>query len=271
MTLFRKPVSIVLVGVFYLVAPVFNLVQIALVTGVGFVGPVTLWTVVGPYDWAVLVAFPVVGWGMLSVRRWGWLAFMVFSVFLVGYNTAGLIVNQTYDVVLVMLFNVVLVLITFVFFRKHLRAPYFNPRLRWWNTDPRYQVNLVAHVGIDTPGACEAEVLDLSASGAFLSTCADIEVGQVQRFTIEAYGLAFPVQGKVMRKSDPGASHPGFGVMFQALDRSSVFELRLLLARLVKNGARERGLPADAPTGGDPCWKHLAWQGKRLVNEFIGS
>jgi len=270
MTLMRKPVSIVLIGFYYLFSPLFNLVQIALVTHLPLSGPVSLWSVLGPGDWAVLLAFPVVGFGLLSVRRWGWAAFVAFTLFLIGYNSYAYVVNQAYDLSLVLLYNITLAAVTFVFFRKHLRAPYFNPRLRWWNTDPRYQVKLSGSLG-EAESACHAEILDLSATGVFLSVCADIEVGQVQTVTIEAYGMAFPVKGRVMRKTAPDDPRPGFGLMFEGLSEDSKYELRVLMARLVKNGARERGLPEDAPTGADPVYRHLLWQLRRLGHELVGA
>lgn len=270
MTLLRKPVSIVLIGLVYLLSPVLNLVQIAWVTHLPLTGPVNLWTTLAPADWVVLLAFPVVGWGMLSVRRWGWVAFVTFTVFLIGYNSYAFWVNRVYDLGIVVVYNAALAAVAFVFFRRHLRAPYFNPRLRWWNTDPRYHVTLKAKLTVEG-GACEAEILDVSSSGIFLSSCADIEVGQVHRVTIEAYGLAFPVQGKVMRRSAPNDPRPGFGLMFERLDAQSRYEVRLLLDRLVKNGARERGLPADAPSGNEPFYRHIFWQGKRLLRELVGA
>lgn len=270
MTLGRKPVSIVLISLYYLVSPVLNLVQIELITHLPLTGPVNLWSVLGPSDWAVLLAFPVVGVGMLSVRRWGWVAFITFTVFLIAYNTYAFITNRAYDLAVVVLYNVTLAAVTFVFFRKHLRAPYFNPRLRWWNTDPRFQVRLDAHVEVDD-ATCHAEILDLSLSGLFLSICSDIEVGQVLNVRIDAYGLQFPVRGKVMRKSAPNDPRPGFGLMFERVESSSRYEMQVLLARLVKNGARERGLPADAPSGNAPLWDHLGWQLRRLGRELAGA
>ena len=270
MTLLRKPVSIVLIGFYYLLSPLLNLVQIALVTHLPLSGPVNLWSILAPVDWAILVAFPLVGWGLLSVRRWGWLTFVTFTISLIGYNFISYLVNKTYDISVVLLYNLALAAITFVFFRKHLRAPYFNPRLRWWNTDPRFQVQLHGRIG-EAESAGLVEILDLSASGVFLSAHADIEPGQVHTVTIEAYGMAFPVKGKVMRKTSAHDPKPGFGIMFEALSTESRYELTVLLARLVKNGARERGQPADAPTGADPILSHVLWQLRRLGRELTGA
>lgn len=270
MTLLRKPVSIVLIGLYYLLSPVLNLAQIASVTHLSLSGPVNLWSVLTPFDWVVLGAFPLVGVGMLTVRRWGWVTFVAFSLFLIGYNSFSFFINHTYSLGLVVLYNVGLAAVTFVFFRKHLRAPYFNPRLRWWNIDPRYPVLLTASLEF-ADSSCDVEVLDISKSGVFLGTCADIEVGQTHRVKIVAYGQTVRCTGKVMRRSAPGAAKPGFGLMFENLDPGARNDLRVLLAKLVQEGARERGLPEDAPLARDPFLKHVVWQAKRLGRELVGA
>ena len=270
MTLLRKPVSIVLISLYYMVSPVTNLAQILLVTGLPLSGPVNLWSILTVSDWAVLVAFPVVGWGMFSVRRWGWIAFVAFTVLLIGYNTASFMVNHTYNLGLVITYNVALAAVSSIFFRKHLRAPYFNPRLRWWNADPRYQTNLEAHLdGVDS--GCDAEVLDISRTGIFLGSCADIEVGQTHRVEVHAFGRTVVCRGKVMRKTGPESPNPGFGIMFDGMEPGEVREVRLLLAQLVTNGARERGWPSDAPLKRDPVHRHLFWYARRLWREVLGA
>lgn len=269
MTLVRKPVSIVVIGLYYLVSPVLNLVQMSLATGVGLAGPVNLWTILSPLDWVLLAAFPIVGWGVLSVERWGWFAFMGFSLVLVVYNTVAFVVNRSYDLGLVLLFNATVAAVTFLFLRKHLRAPYFNPRLRWWKADPRYHVDLNATIPLEA-STCEAEVLDISRSGLFLSTCADIDVGQRYLVAVQVDGRSFVWPGRVMRKTAPGDPRPGFGVMFEGLDKGQRREVSGLVRQLVKGGARERGLPEGAPGPLAPWWSHLTWLGARLVHEIVG-
>jgi len=270
MTLLRKPVSIVVVGLYYIISPFVNLATILWVTRLPFTGPVNLWSVLNPSDWAILVLFPIVGVGVFSVRRWGWFAFVGFSLFLIGYNTYSYLVNHTYSLGMVICYNLTLAAVTFYFFRKHLRAPYFNPRLRWWNADPRYQVSLRAQFSMND-SACDAEVLDISKSGVFLSICADIEVGQTHRISIDAYGRTVSCSGKVMRKTSAGSSNPGFGIMFEGLTQEERRELSLLIAHLIINGARERGWPSDAPLKSEPAYKHALWYARRLWREILGA
>lgn len=268
MTLIRRPISIVVMGLVYILAPVTNLIQIALVTRAPLWGPVNLWNLLTWSDWAILVAFPVIGLGLLSVHRWGWVTFVVFSLGLIAYNTSAYWMHPVYSLGLVVLYNVVLAIVTFVFFRKHLRAPYFNPRLRWWVPARRYPVHLSTLLQADD-GACQSEVLDLSVSGVFLSTCADIEVGQRVRFVMRAWDTTLDLQGVVMRRSVPSAPTPGFGVMFENLSPASRRQIKAIEARLVKEGVQERGAPAGAPLGSSPWHVWLRWYLKRLWWELV--
>jgi len=50
------------------------------------------------------------------------------------------------------------------------RAAYFNAKLRWWETKPRYLVNIPASFGRKGASSARGTMVNLSEGGAFLKT-----------------------------------------------------------------------------------------------------
>jgi len=86
------------------------------------------------------LVYPLGALAVFSVKRWGWYLFLGCSAILIGYNLFVFILSPRYNILLLVLFNLALSVVAGVLFRKHVIAPYFNPRLRWWATEPRYKI-----------------------------------------------------------------------------------------------------------------------------------
>ena len=94
------------------------------------------------------------------------------------------ILNPRYNLFILILFNVILAIVAGIFFRKHIIAPYFNPRLRWWEAEPRYKIDIHAEIITGNAGLT-GEILDISQSGFFMSLAQDITIGKTYTFNLK--------------------------------------------------------------------------------------
>lgn len=101
------------------------------------------------------------------------------------------------------------------------RAPYFNPRLRWWESKPRYTIDI--EVEVDGKAGV---ITNISEGGAFLKTARKLSVGEDVRVQSRFYGLPLEFFGKVVY-SRPGDAR-GYGIQFHDLAQSAKRNLKRL-------------------------------------------
>ncbi|RJQ49671.1 MAG: PilZ domain-containing protein [Desulfobacteraceae bacterium] len=235
----KRPLSIVIIAVFYLFEPIGNLIQAAYINDLPLIGQNSILHHLIWSDWIVLSLFPVVAFGVYTVRKWGWFLFVGFSVLLISYNFyVYFFLNPNYKLHTVILFIIFVTIISAVFFRKHVYAPYFNPRLRWWEVASRYRIALDAKIiAGDSPVACR--LLDISETGCFVNYDGALEAGENVWMSIKCAGDEIKCLGKVVRKSAaPGCS--GYGIWFQTVSRETRLKIKALIRTLEAHGGKDR-------------------------------
>jgi hypothetical protein len=115
----------------------------------------------------------ILGALILVVRRFGYVVVIVGSVYLmvrsiVEYSAS----NQTDPVFPVVLTNLLCAAVLLYFMRKRTREIYFNPRMRWWETDPRYVVDFPGTLARLGAQPVKARVKNVAKGGAGLTTAA---------------------------------------------------------------------------------------------------
>lgn len=156
--------------------------------------------------WVLLSLLFSSGLSLLFVRRWSW----TYSVVVIGIIVA-------YDIVMFKHFldlgpGAAIAMITLtvsfalILYFSEFRQPYLNPRLRWWETSPRYKVDLPASLSkFEKAGV----IVDISRSGLLIEWPADVNVptmegpceitllgnlklnGMIRRQTPRGYGVQF--------------------------------------------------------------------------------
>lgn len=235
----KRPLSIVIIAIIYLLEPIGNLVQAAFVNEMPLFGEFgilshLLWT-----DWVILGLFPVVAIGIYMVRTWGWYLFISFSGLLIAYNIFVYFLNPNYALETVLLFIFIITFMSAFFLRKHVYSPYFNPRLRWWENAARYKVSLESQI-FTKSGVEKCKTLDISETGCFLGTEALLDEGALVMLKIECKGVVISCLGKVVRKSGEKERVRGYGILFKALPKETRKLLRLLIFSLERLGREER-------------------------------
>jgi hypothetical protein len=231
----KKPFTIVLFSIIYFLSPAFILAQAAIMANLPLIGRISIVQRLAPLDWAVLALYLACAASIFSVKRWGWYAFMLASLALVADNAyVAFLRHDRYGVFLVLAYDLVLTLAAGFFFRRKVIAPYFNPRMRWWETQPRYQALSYLLLG-SGESRFSANIVDISASGCFILSDRELRVGEVLPAEIHCFGEDIALDVHVVRAADYHGSR-GYGLMFVKAGEISSRALAGLTRRLHKAG-----------------------------------
>lgn len=234
----KRPLIITVIALCYLIAPVAIIVQGSFVSRIPLFGPHNIFTRLYYTDIIILCLYPVCSIGLYSVRKWGWWVFLGGSIALIVYNVVVYLISPMYNIVLLVIFNVGLAVVAGIFFRKHIIAPYFNPRLRWWESDPRYRLEIAVYIvaGAERIGG---EALDISESGCLVSLDKTLELGNIYPISIRCMDHQVDLQGRVMRRSSTGESPDRYGMMFVKRDKDQKRDIDSLIRDLERGGVRD--------------------------------
>jgi hypothetical protein len=241
----KRPLSIVIIAVFYFLEPIGNLVSAAYFNKMPLFGKDSILFQLMWSDWIILLLFPVVGIGIYMVKKWGWYLFLAFSALLIFYNIyVYKYLNPNYSLETVILFILVVTVVSALFLRKSIYAPYFNPRLRWWEAAKRFRVPLDA-VLFTKNGSLSCTTLDISETGCFLELQDDLPLDSRVIVEFRFSGIEISSVGRIVHKrTGPGEKHSGYGIQFQALTQENREKIRTLLLYFEKIGLADR---TDSP------------------------
>lgn len=257
----KRPLAIVLVSLFYVLEPFGTLVQAAYINNMPLFGSSGIISHLLWSDWIILVLFPVVGVGIYLMKKWGWYLFLCFSVLLISYNLfVYKYMNPNYSLETVMFFIIITTVISAYFLRKSVYAPYFNPRLRWWEIATRYRTPLNTVLVLKN-GAIPCKTIDISETGCFVDLEGEIPVGSSVMIEFLCDGIEISCMGKVVNKRS-GASerYSGYGIIFEAMPREVKKKIRLLLWHFERIGLEDRmDSPSENGTSKDPSWQEYTF------------
>lgn len=205
----KKPAWIYALGISFILAPFGNFLWSLAALGERWWHP-QVWQIWVPYIewyvWLLMVSVSVSGVALLIVRRWSWILAMTSLALVMVYSLIILPnISSKASIGIVVLLLVLTIGALGAIFYSPFRLPYLNPRLRWWETSPRYRVDINARIsGVDA----ECTLVDVSRTGALIEWSSgkfpelseraklDLPMGlslvvDVARKTERGYGLRF--------------------------------------------------------------------------------
>jgi Tfp pilus assembly protein PilZ len=245
----KRPLVIWIVGIALILAPLYYYAYAETAWsgegGIGRLGAIParvgLWNLIG------ILAAPVVGALVLRVRQSGWYAVVAYAIYTLVANAVTY--QQTHRALSrFFLFSTAGIACVLVFLRREIRSPYFNPRLRWWESPARYRLQL--GVTIAGRASFSTTTFDISERGCFIATDEAFKTGERVDLTLDVGGASVRAPGSVAWVSD-GRHHPkGIGIRF---DKESAV-LRAELKRYRAREARyEVALPVRLERAGQPA------------------
>jgi hypothetical protein len=233
----HKPRWIYVAAVLFMLAPLGNFVAtLALMNVPGWYLPETwiTWSRwISPGAWAIMSLLFLSGAGLLFVRRFTWIFACACLVVVLGLNFFYLFHFGTVSTLGPITLGVMLVftLATLVFlYRQQFRLPYMNPRVRWWETNPRYRADLGVRI---PPFGERCVLLDISLSGALVDFPDRVPVMPEQVDLEVTADLKLACE--VVRRPDSGRA---FGLSFLKTTRAQRSELRRFLNQIASDPTR---------------------------------
>lgn len=231
----KKPVIIILIGAIFFLTPPFMLIFNASANMVPLLGPGNIFTRMATSDFLFLFLYPLCGIAILSLRPWGWKLFIASAAAMVLYNLASFIRNPFVSLASLLIYDTLLLGCAGFFFRRHVIAPYFNPRLHWWKQANRYHLKREGLIWTREEGI-HGIVEDFSLSGCFFRCRVPLRIGAVHNLELNIAETRIALQGRVMR-SWAG----GYGLMFINLSGTAREGLLALEERLAEVGLAPPG------------------------------
>lgn len=246
---YTSPVLKSVAGV-YLTFPVGCLVFAALLFNIP--GAVCVRILLSPFYWFVAALALLTGYGLWEVKRWSWNSLLLTNMFAI-YQYALFVhdFSESYHKTLVFFLSAFVLMAFCLPVAREIRVPYFFPRLRWWESNPRYKLSVPTKLHAEPHGkALRGELQDIGKVGAFVRTQEELPTGAAVTLQFELFGEKYDLRGQVVWAALSTVTHPrGVGVKFERPAkpvRRSLKEVQRRLRSLAKLYRRYRVLlPED--------------------------
>ncbi len=207
--------------------------------------------VLSPFFIGLSILAMITGYGLWEMRRWAWYFLFVVNA-LIAFENAKLVhaYGETHHKVLAYIASLLLLSGLMHRISREIRVPYFFPKIRWWESNPRYRLSVPVRLerrGLSAGSALEAssvvdgEILDLSMGGCFVKLRTELRQDELLDIKFTVFSVPMTCQGIVVWRTQSTVTHPkGVGVKFSLPSRPQKRMLRQITARLRKIAALYR-------------------------------
>ena len=174
------------------------------------------------------------GYGLWEMKRWGWYIFLTTTI-LVGYNNAVLVSDfgTTHHKILAFLLSTFVLLGLILRVAREVRVPYFLPKIRWWESNPRYKLSVPTIIRREDGSTVEGEVMDLSSGGCFVKVRNELSTDERILVSFTIFGQEIETTGTIVWKTQGAVTHPkGIGIKFGLMSRLQKRILKAVNGRL---------------------------------------
>lgn len=171
------------------------------------------------------------GWALFRLRPYAWHLFVVHTFLAITEQFyVAIVYSERNSKAIPVALSVMSFIGILAFLKKELRVPYFNPRIAWWESDPRYKISVPVNI-TNSDHLYQGEIMDISASGCFIKSKAPLKIEQMVNLKFKLFDHEFHCPGRIVWRTEMGVTHPkGVGVKFSEIDR----DLQLVLKDTVK-------------------------------------
>jgi hypothetical protein len=174
----------------------------------------------------------IAAYAIYSVRKWSYPVFLVCIAWITVQVFRDFTVNMALSAILLKIGLPILINFVCVsyFLLPEVRATYYDPRLRWWETKPRYlfSTDLVITLG---KNELKGKTTNISDGGMFAILPQPIETGSVVEIKFVLLQIDFKLNGKVVYASADGISHGIQFVDLMAFQQRELADAMRILAR----------------------------------------
>jgi len=176
------------------------------------------------------------GYALWEVYHWGWYAFVVANVFMIYINALYLndFGGTSHKAVA---FSASIFFLVLMMYRvaREIRVPYFFPKIRWWESNPRYKLSVPVRILRDGKDPVDGQILDLSMGGCFVKLRQDVDLYEQVALDFTAFAFRVQCSGVAVWRTHSTVTHPkGMGIKFSPLSKVQKRPLRQITIRLKK-------------------------------------
>lgn len=184
-----------------------------------------------------LLGYPIAGIAIYKTNRWSYpIFFFIMTAMMVSNFMTWRQFPQFFNFASLLFTYVINFAVVSYFLIPQVRSVYFNPRLRWWETKPRYDVEIPTQI-IVGEAASTGTIQNISEGGMFLESPMLLLLGNEIQLGFVSQGNEIKIPGKIVhvREADPR----GYGVQFIHTPESASL-LKENVKLIKKSGAHER-------------------------------
>jgi hypothetical protein len=232
----RRPWPIIILALFHIFAPIGNILVNAWLAKVNF--NFYLKVLLAPENRMTLIVFtlvPIAGAVLIYIcKKWSYWAYIALMTIPFGYSLMSYLKSATLAMsVALVLFYFINMLVIGYFLLPAVRRLYFDPRMRWWETKPRYKADFQCQVELDGQQHW-VEIKNISEGGAFLETASNFEEGTLLKIFFKDPQGVLNLDGEIVYKRNQ--SPIGYGFRFDKAS-SKQPRLRELIKKLENDGS----------------------------------
>lgn len=234
----RKPWPIIFVSFIFFLIPLINLVGTYYLLHTPYSFSDYCYSLIeNPVNYLplfnMIVPSVVAGVAIYCVKKWSYPVFLVsmawITIQMLTKFQAHLDLSELFFTIIVpMLMNILYV--SYILLPK-VRAPYYDPRLRWWETKPRYVFStdlFISNNGETTQG----KMTNISEGGLFAVIPEAFEPNTTIDLKFEILEMPIELKAKIVYRKPDGTSH---GLQFCEVSRAQKKMLKKIIARLAQD------------------------------------
>jgi hypothetical protein len=237
----RRPWPIVILAFLHLLEPACKIVLYSLYWHLPMNKIIYATSLKSPWVFFMFfLAFPIAGVAIFCVKRWSLPVFMAIEAMtLIGHFQNFYHAPQYFSLFLVCSLSLLNLIVVSYFLIPAVRLAYLDPKIRWWESKPRYVVEW--HVKI-TQGthSMAATILNISMGGVLLRESVEaLDKNKNIQVEFSHRDEHFTLRGHIAHQSIIKGVYQ-YGVRFERLSKVNKRRLHGCLKSLEKSGAERR-------------------------------
>lgn len=165
-------------------------------------------------------------------KKWSFWAYFGIMFCMITFSFMNWRTNPSLPILWLVFLVITNVVLVGYFLIPAVRAVYFDPRLRWWETKPRYNVDYVADVKIGNQ-TVQGKIMNLSEGGVFVQTKESPEDGSKVSVQFQDADKKYDLSGTAIHHAK--IKEMGIGIQFDHTPETSA-QMKNLTKKLASEG-----------------------------------
>lgn len=209
----RKPWPLIVLAMLHFLAPLGNIVANSIFANVTIQAYTrALFQQTEFLRTFIFLCIPITGGVLIYIcKKWSYYLYLFLMIIPFAYSYLSWQTQPTLELgIYLIAFYLVNLLVVGYFILPQVRQVYFDPRLRWWETKPRFKAEFeTAFTWVDQKG--QGEIKNLSEGGLFIET--DMKMNTMGRIDIDFKykDKNYALKGEIVYSKNSNGRH-GYGV-----------------------------------------------------------